>query len=367
MPPEERREDSYASDPPDGGDFGKRLSFGFLLVLTALAIYLCWLMTEPFLSAVTWAIGFAVIGHPLYELLEKRIRRPTVAALLAVVLVTATLIVPGFFLIDRAVREAAAGLRQLQAYFGSEEWQAALSERHRFGRIVAWMDSNFGLGETVKSAAAALSKGAPKVVAASVQSAVLLIIMLFTLFYFFRDHRRIITSLIRLLPLPDSEIKMLLSATADAIHATIYGRFTVAGVQGALGGLMFWILGIHAPLLWALLMMLFSLVPMLGAFIIWVPAAIILAIQGSWIKALVLTIWGAFVIGLVDNFLYPLIVGDRLRLHSLLVFFAALGGIAAFGTSGIVLGPVILAVTIGLIRLWRQRIAAASAGTQALD
>jgi predicted PurR-regulated permease PerM len=181
--------------------------------------------------------------------------------------------------------------------------------------------------------------------------------MLFTLFYFFRDHRSIVSGMIRMLPLPDREVAILLSAIADTIYATIYGRFVVAAVQGTLGGFMFGILGIHAPLLWALLMMLFSLVPMLGAFIIWVPAAIILAAQGSWVKALVLTLWGAFVIGLIDNFLYPLIVGDRLRLHALLVFFSALGGIAAFGTSGIVLGPVILAVTIGLIRLWQQRIA----------
>jgi predicted PurR-regulated permease PerM len=102
-------------------------------------------------------------------------------------------------------------------------------------------------------------------------------------------------------------------------------------------------------------------VPMLGAFIIWVPAAIVLAIQGTWGKALILTLWGALVIGLIDNFLYPLIVGDRLQLHSLLVFFAALGGIAAFGTSGIVVGPVILSVAVGIIQLWERRISGAPA------
>ena len=338
----------------------RNVSFGFLLVLTGLVIYLCWLMTQPFLAAVTWAAGLAVIAHPLHDALERRVRKPSLAAFLAVAIVTVLLIVPGIVLIDRAVREAASGLRELQAYIASDRWQAAISENHRLGRVISWLDSNFDLGETIRSTAAALSRRVPKVLAASVQSIVLLVIMLFTLFYFFRDHRRIINGLVRLLPLPDREVEILLKDIADAIHATIYGRFTVAAVQGALGGVMFGFLGIHAPMLWALLMMLFSLVPMLGAFIIWVPAAIILAVQGSWVKALVLTGWGAFVIGLIDNFLYPLIVGDRLRLHSLLVFFSALGGIAAFGTSGIVLGPVILAITIGLMRLWQQRIAAAS-------
>jgi predicted PurR-regulated permease PerM len=353
------RSESSDTSPSANGGFSRNVSFGFLLALTSIALYLCWTMTQPFLSAITWAMALAVIAHPLHDLLERRTGRPNLAALLAVVLVTIILIVPGIFLIDHAIREAAAGLRELQAYFGSDRWRSAISEERPIGKVVSWLDANFDLAETVKSTAAAISKRLPKVLAASVQSLVLLIIMLFTLFYFFRDHKRLIERMIRLLPLPDREIQMLFSATADAIYATIYGRFTVATVQGALGGLMFGILGLRAPLLWALLMMLFSLVPMLGAFIIWVPAAIILAIKGSWVKALVLALWGVFVIGLIDNFLYPLIVGDRLRLHSLLVFFSALGGVAAFGTSGIVLGPVILAVTIGLLRLWQRRISVA--------
>ena len=365
-PEEPLAEDSFETPPARDPGFGRNVSFGFLLVLTALAVYFCWLMIQPFLTAVTWAIALAVIAHPLYDELEKRLGRPNLAAFLSVVLVTAILIIPGFLVIEGAVREAASGLRALQAYLTSDQWKAALSESHRFGRLVSWLDSYLDLGETAKSMASAVSMRAPKVLAASVQSVALLVITLFTLFYFFRDHRHIISGMIRFLPLPNREIEMLLRGTADAIHATIYGRFTVAAVQGCLGGLMFWILGIHAPLLWALLMMLFSLVPMLGAFIIWVPAAIILLVQGSWIKALILTLWGAFVIGLIDNLLYPLIVGDRLQLHSLLVFFSALGGIAAFGTSGIVLGPVILSITLGLIQLWRRRISAAAAEMQSL-
>ena len=346
-------EESAAGHP----GLGRNVSLGFLLVLTGFAVYLCWRMTQPFLGALTWAVAFAVIAHPLHDVLEKRTGKPSLAALMAVIIVIALMIVPGIFLIESAIHEAASGLRELQAYFASDRWKAAISGAGRVGRFVSWLDANMDLGETVKSLAAAVSVRAPKIIAVSVQGIVSLVIMLFILFYFFRDHRRIIAGMIRFLPLPDSEIATLLAGTADTIHATIYGRFTVAFVQGGLGGLMFWILGIHAPVLWALLMMLFSLVPMLGAFIIWVPAAIILAIQGSWIKALILTVWGAFVIGMIDNFLYPLIVGDRLRLHSLLVFFSALGGIAAFGASGIVLGPVILSVTIGLLQIWRRRIA----------
>jgi predicted PurR-regulated permease PerM len=352
----EKNREISLPDAPTAHETGRNVSLGFLLVLTALSGYLCWLMAQPFLPALTWAVAIAVVAHPVHAVLEKHIRQRDLAALFAVIFVTAVLVIPGIFLVERAVAEAADGIRQLQAYFGSERWKTFISDQSRVGRAVAWLDANLDVGDSLRSAAGAISMRAPKVVAASFQSLVLLLIMLFTLFYFFRDHRRIVANLIRLLPLPDREIKMLLAVTADAIHATIYGRFTVAAVQGSLGGLMFWILGIHAPLLWAVLMMLFSLVPMLGAFVIWVPAAIVLAIQGSWGKALILTLWGALVIGLVDNFLYPVIVGDRLRMHALLVFFAALGGIAAFGTSGIVIGPVILSIAAGILRLWQQRI-----------
>src|SRR5262245_16352612 len=314
---EEDRRECLETAPASTQGFGKSVSIGFLLALTALAVYLCWLMAQPFLPVLTWAVAIAVVARPLHAALEAQLRNRDLAAFFAVVIVTVLLIVPGIFLIDRAIREAADAVRRLQAFVGSTDWQVFLAKQRHLGRIASWLETNLDLTDSIRSLASAISVRAPKVVAASVQSVVLLIIMLFTLFYFFRDHRRIVSGLIHLLPLPNREIATLLASTADAIHATIYGRFTVAAVQGTLGGLMFWILGLNAPLLWGTLMILFSLVPMLGAFIIWVPAAIILAIQGSWVKALILTLWGALVIGLVDNFLYPLIVGDRLRVHSL--------------------------------------------------
>ena len=297
------------------------------------------------------------MSNPVHRWIARHIQPRNLAAFAAVLFVVVVLIVPSFFLVERAVHEGVDGVRQLQVFFASDRWHSLTSSEGKLGRAAAWLDENMDVGNSLQAVAGAASKGATRVVVASIRSIVLLVIMLFTLFYFFRDHQKIVSGMISLLPLPDAEIERLVSVTADAIHATIYGRFTIAAVQGALGGLMFGLLGIHAPLLWALLMMLFSLVPMLGAFIIWVPAAIVLAIQGSWVKGVVLTIWGAFVIGLIDNLLYPLVVGNRLQMHSLLIFFAALGGIAAFGASGIVVGPVILSVGAGVLQLWRRRLA----------
>lgn len=146
----------------------------------------------------------------------------------------------------------------------------------------------------------------------------------------------------------------------DTIHATVYGTLAVSAMQGLLGGLMFWWLGIGAPLLWGLVMALLAIVPMLGAFIVWVPAAIFLALEGSWGKALILTAWGVLVVGTIDNLMRPILVGNRLKLHTVLAFMSVVGGLILFGPAGLILGPVTLSVTLLLLEIWRSRMGLAT-------
>lgn len=154
-----------------------------------------------------------------------------------------------------------------------------------------------------------------------------------------------------LLPLSQSETDRLFARVADTVYATFYGTFAISLVQGLLGGLMFWWLGLPAPLLWGVVMFLLSLVPVLGA-----PVALYLAANGGWGKALALTAWGLVVIGSVDNLLYPVLVGDRVRMHSLLVFLSVLGGLLLFGAVGLLLGPLVVVITTLLIEVWRTRL-----------
>jgi predicted PurR-regulated permease PerM len=146
----------------------------------------------------------------------------------------------------------------------------------------------------------------------------------------------------------------------DTVYATVCGTLAVSAVQGLLGGLMFWILGLPAPLLWGVIMALLAIVPVLGPFVIWIPAALYLVIQGSMWKALILVVWGVLVVGTSDNLLRPVFVGQRLKIHTLSVFVSVVGGVIAFGASGIVLGPVILAITTELLEVWHRRAAAGS-------
>jgi predicted PurR-regulated permease PerM len=186
------------------------------------------------------------------------------------------------------------------------------------------------------------------------------------LFFLLRDRRLALQSLRELLPLSNREADVLLRRIRDTIHATVFGTVVVAIVQGTLGGLMFWLLGLPGALLWGVIMALLALIPVLGAFVVWVPAAIFLAVEGSWGKALLLTGWGTLVVGTIDNLLYPLLVGNKLRLHTLPVFFAIVGGLAVFGAAGVILGPVVLAVTLGLIDIWKSRTRAGHGAEEAV-
>jgi predicted PurR-regulated permease PerM len=165
------------------------------------------------------------------------------------------------------------------------------------------------------------------------------------------------------LPLTHEEIDAMFARVADAVQATVHGSLLVAMIQGAMGGLMFWLLGLPAPVVWGVIMALLAVVPTLGTFVVWLPAAVFLALEGSWEKALVLVGWGALAIGLIDNLLYPFLVGHKLQLHPLAVFFAIVGGLFVFGASGLILGPVVLAVTDAVLDVWRGR----TSGGRAVD
>jgi predicted PurR-regulated permease PerM len=177
--------------------------------------------------------------------------------------------------------------------------------------------------------------------------------VIFTMYYFFRDGENISRTVRDTLPLERAQADSIMTRTREVIDASVYGVITIAAIQGTLGGLAFWILGMRSAIIWAVVMTFLSMVPMLGAFIVWVPAAIYLALSGHYVKALMLAAWGTLVIGMIDNFLRPKLVGSRTRLHELLIFFSVLGGLNVFGVLGVVLGPVVMALTLSLIDVYR--------------
>jgi len=178
--------------------------------------------------------------------------------------------------------------------------------------------------------------------------------VIFTMYYLFRDGDKIVAALPAALPLRKDQSDAIITRATEVISAGVYGVVTIAAIQGLLGGLAFWVLGVPSPILWGVLMTFVCMIPIAGSFFIWLPLAIYLMITGHWTKAIFLILWGALIISTIDNFLRPKLIKNQTKLHELFVFFSVLGGMRVFGLLGIILGPVVLAITIGLINTFSQ-------------
>jgi predicted PurR-regulated permease PerM len=331
----------------------ERLLVLTLMAATAVAFYLCYLIARPFLSALAWALALAVIAHPFHDWIVQRLRYPNLTAALAVVVVIFTVVAPTLFAAQRVVREAFDGMQAIQTEQG--QWREVIERAPRLVPILRWAEQRINLQEAARRAEEALAARASSLVKGSVWMAAELLITFFFLFYFLRDRQTVMKSLRSLVPLSDAETDKVFGRVSNTIYATVYGTIAVALVQGFLGGLIFWWLGLPSPLLWGTVMALLAIVPVLGAFVVWLPAALFLALEGSWDKALILMGWGGIVISLIDNWLYPILVGKRLRIHTVPVFIAIVGGLILFGAAGLILGPVLLAVAVALVEVWQRR------------
>jgi predicted PurR-regulated permease PerM len=325
-----------------------------LVAASVLVGWLCWMVVHPFVPALTWAVVLAVIAHPLHERLSARMPRwPNVAAGLAVACVTIVIAVPSAIVVREVGNEAIASADGIRKLLDGERWKRALDNYPRLAPmrefIVERMDYEDGAskGEVARNVRSAVTNAS--------EFAITLLVTLFLLFFFLRDKVRILGTVQGLLPLAHVEATEVTRRVRDMIGAVVYGTLLVALVQGALGGLIFWWLGLPAPLLWAAVMAVVAVLPIFGAALVWVPAAAYLLIEGQWEKAMILVAWGAIVIGLIDNLLYPLLMKNRLSMHTVPVFIAATGGLFAFGATGIVLGPLVLAVALALLDVWRRR------------
>ena len=304
-------------------------------------------------SPLAWALALAVVAYPLHGWLTHKIKKPGLAAGIAVFAIALLLAALVIFVGQTLVSSIASGTETLQSFFQNEQW------REQLARIpwLASLERQVNLSGQLQSMAGEVGKRASGFAAGSAWVFVQILLTFFVLFYLFRDRRKALGTLRSLVPLSEKETDKVFIRVADTIDATIFGTLTVAVVQGALGGLIFWWLGLPAPILWGAVMALLAVVPVLGAFVVWLPAAIFLAASAQWGKAAILVLWGTVVVGLIDNLLYPMLVGKRLRLHTVPVFFAIVGGLAAFGAAGVILGPVILALTDAILEIWRRRTA----------
>jgi predicted PurR-regulated permease PerM len=322
---------------------------------TVICLYVCYRLALPFVPALVWATALVIITQPLVRWLSRRGLSAKFRPAAAVAIVTLLLLVPIAAVSYFVAQEVGQTVAQWQGDEGARTWEQLLAEHPRAAALWEWLGKNFDLAAEAQRLSVQIGQTATAFVSGSAYVVLQVLLMLFVLYYLYRDQDEALEGAKRYLPLSSEETDRLFGRIGDTVHATIYGTVVVAIVQGTLGGLMFWMLGLSAAVLWGVVMGLLAVVPYLGAFVVWAPAAVFLATQGDWGKALVLTAWGTIVVGLIDNLIYPILVGNRLRQHTVLAFLAIVGGIALFGATGIVLGPVMVSITQSVLEIWRRR------------
>ena len=340
----------------------KSATAAFLLVLAALSVYFCYIIARPFLNPVFFAVVIAIAFYPLHTRIHNVIRNPSAAALVSTLCVLLLLVVPAV-LVGMAVTGELGQMYQSLSRKGVENGGMGLYVMHLLERTIAWISryvdlSQFDLRAALLSrvqqmTAFLLETGAS--VARNITAFFFnAIVTFFTLFFLLREGRSMRKRLAALLPLSKEQFEKLFNGISDAIIANVYGVLAVSLAQGSLAGLAFWSLGLPAPVLWSMVTALFSLVPVIGTAAVWLPASIILFAGGHWGKGLLLLALGAGIIAQADNIVRPYVISQRVRIHTLFIFFSLLGGVQAFGIIGLFIGPIVLSVTMAVFSLLRE-------------
>ena len=330
-----------------------QLVFYALIILIG---YLTYLIMSPFLAPLAWAAVFAVMFYRVHLELSPRIG-PGPSALVATLMTAVLIVAPAVMIVSVIAREVPQAIDYLQ--------QVSLAAPDRIERIWEVVrrrsptplpeDPTFLLREGVPRALGFLAPHAGAVVADLFATLGSLFVMLFAMFFLLRDGHTLARQVRDLLPLPDKARDRLMTATRDHVVASVGAGLMVAAAQGGIGAVSFWLLGIDAPVLWGVVMGVCSLIPLVGAALVWVPTALWLLLSGEIARGIILVVVGVFGISLADNILRPLILSGRTTASGLVVFLGLLGGAAAFGFIGIVMGPIILVTAGSLLRVFARR------------
>lgn len=325
----------------------------FLFLVVAVSLAFAWILW-PFFGAVLWGTILAILFAPLYRRLVKAMgQRRTVAALETVMIVLLIVILP-LTLVGALLLQEALGVYEK---FQSEEFNFGRYFQQVLGALPGWMSdllNRFGLsnlGAIQERLSTSLMEGSKFVAAKAFNIGqntfdffVNMAIVLYLLFFLLRDGDDLARRIRTAVPLHADQQRELFTRFTTVIRATVKGNVVVAIVQGALGGLAFWFLGVHAPVLWAVVMAFLSLLPAVGSALVWFPVAIYFLLTGATWHGIVLIAYGVLVIGLIDNVLRPTLVGKDTKMPDYVVLIATLGGMAIFGLNGFVIGPVIAAM-----------------------
>lgn len=343
-----------------------RTLFATLLVytFTLLLIYLLFTILSPFLAILVWAGAIGSITHPIYTSFLLRCKgRENCAAALMTTAVVLSLIMPLVGIISTLSREAAL------AYSYLESSDLAMGGLLQHPAISTWLDRFSPLPGLVDVDLEAIFLSAIKNVVGSMLNystgivknflgfLIKLVLMVITLFFIYRDGARFLERFWEVAGLGEKLRSTIVETISRVLGAVMYGIILTCLVQGMLGGLGFWVAGLPSPMLFGTLMAICAPIPLVGTALVWLPGAIYLLLQGHTIAGVLLIVWCVLVVSSIDNIIRPLFISGRAKLHILIIVFGVFGGLMAFGITGVVAGPVILALFLVFFEVYRDRMA----------
>ena len=346
-------------------EYGKYI---FILLLVFILV-LSYQVIKPFLTALLTSCVLAYIFYPLYESLNKKLKRKNLSAFIISILIIILLAIPIIFLFTSISKESQfVYIRAKQIFTTGDVFRLGCAPEatgsvctisNWFGDFVGQPNIRYHLEESIQKITTSVAQSASRFIFSIPAIILNIFVTFFTTFYLFRDGKKLVERIKRVLPLNHHYRKHIFHRLDEITYAIIYGSLLIAAVQGVVGSVGFYFFGVPSPIMWGILMAVTALLPFIGTALVWLPVSLVIILQGittstpsTTLKGIGLLLYGALVISTIDNFLRPYIVGKKGGVHPVLVLLGVLGGIAFFGFIGFVIGPLVLAVFLILLEIY---------------
>jgi len=310
-------------------------------------------MIRSFIMAILMAGIFSALAHPLYRRLERSFGgRRSLASFITLLLIVFLILFPLALLLGVVTAQAIKVGQSVTPWVQKQisepgAFSDLLSSIPFYEQIEPYKDLIWGkAGELVGTISSYLINSLSSATIGTVNFLFMSFILLYSMFFFLMDGDKLLAKILYYLPLQDQDERRMLEKFTSVTRATLKGTAVIGVLQGGLAGLAFWVVGIQSAVFWGTIMTVLSIIPGIGTALVWGPAAIILAVSGHYVKAIGLTVFCVIVVGSLDNFLRPRLVGKDTQMHELLILFGTLGGIALFGVLGIIIGPIVSALFV---------------------
>jgi len=318
-------------------------------------LVLCYRLVAPFLTPLALAFVLAVLFLPFHLSVERHIQPRSLAAFVSMLAIAGAVFAVLTLLIAQMVREAAIGADLVRAALEDGLLQKLLVAYPNVASTLQTIFERINASALAADTASWFTNIGTSFLRGSVVQIAGALLTFFLLFYFLRDRHKVLAVLRSFFPFTEAETALLFRRTVDTIHATVYGVVVTGVLLGLLGGIIFAAVGLPAPFFWGLVIGAFAILPVFGTGMVWIPAALFLALDGEWGRAVIIIIaFGALTAA--DTIAYPYLVGNRMKLHTAVTFVAAVGGLIVFGPIGFILGPLVVALTVALKEIIWARI-----------